>query len=160
MGSTPIPIFEERLSPFLFHDNQLTVDAITFDSIKSLGNVLHIANEGNLDPWAREAESLFLTSNHYLRNENSWYIHAPPQFYRTYYSAFRKQLAMQTRNTRNLTHELYIPDSKAGDAENMHARRFVAPLWQSAHGRRYCVTARGDVALVPRYAKVADEICL
>ncbi|PVH82374.1 hypothetical protein DL98DRAFT_388579, partial [Cadophora sp. DSE1049] len=37
---------------------------------------------------------------------------------------------------------------------------FVAALWQSAHGRKYCLTARRDIAMVPKFAEAGDEICL
>ncbi|PVH82375.1 hypothetical protein DL98DRAFT_586714 [Cadophora sp. DSE1049] len=49
-------IFEETLSPFLFTGDKLTLDAIKFDSIKSLSTILDITEEVSLNAWAREAE--------------------------------------------------------------------------------------------------------
>ncbi|KAG4436291.1 hypothetical protein IFR05_008231 [Cadophora sp. M221] len=169
----PIHIFEETLSPFLFHGNELTLDAMKFDSTKSLSTILDISDEANLNAWAREAESLFLASKFSFNNldwdahwrsliadrvfEHAWYTQAP-QLYENYYSAFRKQLGMPSTKSQGLAQEKC--KGNAEDFLNMHARRFVAALWQSAHGRKYCLTARGDMAIVPRFAEVEDEICL
>ncbi|KAH6716999.1 heterokaryon incompatibility protein-domain-containing protein [Leptodontidium sp. MPI-SDFR-AT-0119] len=169
----PIHIFEETLSPFLFQGNELTLDAMKFDSIKSLSAILDIADEANLNAWAREAESLFLASKFSLEVpdwdahwrsliadrvfEHAWYARAP-QLYENYYSAFRKQLGMPSTDPQDRDQER-VEDS-AGDELNMHARRFVAALWQSAHGRKYCLTARGDMTIVPKFAEMGDEICL
>jgi hypothetical protein len=179
-GSYNIHIFKETLSPFLFEGKEFTLDAINFDTIKRLGTVLNIDNNRNLKEWTYEAESLFLTSNYYLSNEfPNWdilwrsliadrtyeytsYIRAP-QIYGSYYEALRKQLEMKTTDKQRFTQGRYILESigAAGRqiTEEMRATRFVFALWQSAHGRRYCMTGKGDVALVPKYAAVGDEIC-
>ncbi|KAH7313177.1 heterokaryon incompatibility protein-domain-containing protein [Rhexocercosporidium sp. MPI-PUGE-AT-0058] len=169
----PVHVFEETLSPFLFHGSELTLDSIKFDSIKSLSTVLDIADETNLNAWAREAESLFLASKFAIADpdwdahwrsliadrvfEHAWYKRAP-QLYERYYSALRKQLEMLPTHSHEFAEEEI--GNQAGDDLNMRARRFVSALWQSAHGRRYCLTARGDMAIVPRFAEVGDEICL
>jgi hypothetical protein len=179
-GSYNIHIFEETLSPFLFEGKEFTLDAINFDTIKRLGTMLNIENNENLKEWTHEAKSLFLTSNYYLSNEfPNWDVHwrsliadriyqytlyiQAPQIYGNYYEALREQLEMKTKHKQRITHWQYTLESIGGAGrqitKEMRATRFVAALWQSAHGRRYCVTGKGDVALVPRYAAVGDEIC-
>jgi hypothetical protein len=179
-GSYNIHIFEETLSPFLFEGGEFTLEAINFDTVERLGTILNIENNENLKEWTHEAESLFLTSNYYQSNEfPNWDIHwrsliadriyqytlyiQAPQIYGNYYETFREQLEMKTKKKQRNPHWRYILESIGGAGrqvtKEMRATGFAAALWQSAHGRRYCVTGKGGVALVPKYTAVGNEIC-
>jgi hypothetical protein len=83
--------------------------------------------------------------------------HSSARYYGTYFKAISDDLA---RDTQYSVIEKYT--AKSIDTLNqpmtdaVHARRFATALWQSACKRKYCVTSKGDIGLMPKYTSLGD----
>jgi len=168
-GSSPQPPLEKRR--FHCEGNKLTLHGVKIDAAKSLSTPLTMRAGGNMNlaELLHEADILFSASRHALQDphsdaqwrsliadrvfENAQYITAPTA-YRTYFQAVRHLLGVSEGNEYPGIEEYEKPETDA------YVYRFTVALTLSAAGRRFCVTEKGDVGLVPKYTNVGDLVCV
>lgn len=160
-----------------FDGDRLKIHGVKMDSIASLGTVLTMGpgSDSNLREWLLEVEVLFSRSKYAHKHPKSnarWrsliadrmfqdehYTNAS-DIYGVYFEALTESLRNGTKVQAidNFSPIMEHSPSSPGTGV-MHARRFAAALSQSASERRYCVTAKGDIGLVPGFTDLQDLIC-